>query len=69
MLICKLAFSFYVEVGMQIDGENNCCISPTLEGWVYIVPTHGPLGGPLYIWAQYTPTVIVSATLVRWFVI
>ena len=23
------------------------CIPPTLEGWVYIVPTHGPLDGPL----------------------
>jgi len=32
------------------------CIPPTLEGWVYIVPTHGPLDGPLYTWAQYTPT-------------
>ena len=21
----------------------------TLEGWVYIVPIHGPLDGPLYI--------------------
>ena len=34
------------------------CIPPTLEGWVYIIPTHGPLDGPLYTWAQYTPTVI-----------
>jgi len=33
-------------------GENNTCIPPTLEGWVYIVPTHGPL----YTLAQYTPT-------------
>ena len=32
------------------------CISPTLEGWVYIDPIHGPLDGPLYTWAQYTPT-------------
>ena len=23
------------------------CIPPTLEGWVYIEPTHGPLDGPL----------------------
>ena len=30
-----------------IDG-----IPPTLEGWVYIIPIHGPL----YTWAQYTPT-------------
>ena len=37
-------------------GENNACIPPTLEEWVYIVPTHGPLDGPLYTWAQYTPT-------------
>ena len=35
---------------------NNCYISPTLDGWVYIEPIHGPLGGPLYTWAQYTPT-------------
>ena len=33
-------------------GENNACIPPTLEGWVYIIPIHGPL----YTWAQYTPT-------------
>ena len=32
------------------------CISPTLEGWVYIDPIHEPLDGPLYTWAQYTPT-------------
>ena len=32
------------------------CIPPTLEGWVYIIPIHGPLDGPLYTWAQYTPT-------------
>jgi len=38
------------------DG-NNCSIPPTLDGWVYIVPIHGPLDGPLYIWAQYTPTI------------
>jgi len=30
------------------------CISPTLEGWVYIDPIHGPL----YAWAQYTPTIL-----------
>ena len=40
------------------DGENNGCIPPTLEGWVYIIPIHGPLDGPLYTWAQYTPTKI-----------
>ena len=22
------------------------CIPPTLEGWVYIIPIHGPLDGP-----------------------
>ena len=33
------------------------CIPPTLDGWVYIEPIHGPLGGPLYTWAQYTPTI------------
>ena len=27
-----------------------------LEGWVYIVSIHGPLDGPLYTRAQYTPT-------------
>ena len=32
------------------------CIPPTLEGWVYIIPIHGALDGPLYTWAQYTPT-------------
>ena len=32
------------------------CIPPTLEGWVYIISIHGPLDGPLYTWAQYTPT-------------
>ena len=32
------------------------CIPPTLKGWVYIIPIHGPLDGPLYTWAQYTPT-------------
>ena len=37
---------------IETDGENNCCIPPTLEGWVYINPIHGPL----YTWAQYTPT-------------
>jgi len=31
------------------------CIPPTLEGWVYIIPIHGPLDA-LYTWAQYTPT-------------
>ena len=39
------------------------CIPPTLEGWVYIIPIHGPLDGPLYTWAQYTPTV---TNISRW---
>ena len=38
--------------------DNNSCIPPTLDGWVYIEPIHGPLDGPLYTWAQYTPTVL-----------
>ena len=36
-------------------GGNNGCIPPTLEGWVYIIPIHGPL----YTWAQYTPTISI----------
>ena len=39
------------------------CIPPTLEGWVYIIPIHGPLD----TWAQYTPTVTRVATLVSIF--
>ena len=42
------------------DGENNGCIPPTLEGWVYIIPIHEPLDGLLYTWAQYTPTLYSS---------
>jgi len=38
-------------------GENNACIPPTLDGWVYIISIHGPLDGPLNTRAQYTPTV------------
>ena len=45
----------------KIDGENNCCIPPTLDGWVYIEHIHGPIGEPLYTWAQYTPTLIASS--------
>jgi len=37
------------------DG-NNCSIPPILDVWVYIEPIHEPLDGPLYTWAQYTPT-------------
>ena len=48
-------------------GENNGSIPPTLEGWVYIIPIYGPLDGPLYTWAQYTPTVTRVATLVSIF--
>ena len=41
---------------VPLAGGNNGSIPPTLEGWVYIIPIHGPLDGPLYTWAQYTPT-------------
>ena len=30
-------------------GENKDVLLKTLEGWVYIVPIHGPLDGPLYM--------------------
>ena len=43
------------------------CIPPTLERWVYIIPIHGPLDGPLYTWAQYTPTVVSTQTNVIFF--
>ena len=46
---------FFLMQLLSNDG-NNCSIPPTLDGWVYIDPIHGPLDGPLYIWAQYTPT-------------
>ena len=39
------------------------CIPPTLDGWVYIEPIHGPLDGPLYTWAQYTPTILSEGSL------
>jgi len=32
------------------------CIPPNPRRVGYIVPTHGLLDGPLYTWAQYTPT-------------
>ena len=47
-------------------GENNACIPPTLEGWVYITLIHGPLDGPLYTWAQYTPTSIYTTYVLLW---
>jgi len=49
------------------DG-NYCSIPPTLDGWVYIDPIHGPLDGPLYTWAQYTPTIrtFYKAVLLRY---
>src|SRR6185312_1938727 len=47
---------FLLKAISHIDGENSCCIPSTLNGWVYIEPIHGPLDGPLYTWAQYTPT-------------
>ena len=46
----------YLTEALKTVGENNACIPPTLEGWVYITPIHGPRDGPLYTWAQYTPT-------------
>ena len=46
----------YEHVLSPFVGENNHCIPPTLEGWVYIIPVHGPL----YTWAQYTPTETIS---------
>ena len=49
---------------LKTDGENNGCIPPTLEGWVYIIPIHGPLDGPLYTWAQYTPTKWLDSDLI-----
>ena len=36
---------------MGLNGENNLCILPTLEGWVYT-------------WAQYTPTLMIY--FLRW---
>ena len=42
--------------GFITVGENNPYIPPTLDGWVYIIPIHEPLDGPLYTRAQYTPT-------------
>ena len=50
-------------------GENNCCIPPTLEGWVYIDPIHGPLDGSLYTWAQYTPTLFTMYSLNASFIV
>ena len=32
----------------------------TLEEWVYIVPIHGPLDGPLYMGSIYTNTPLRS---------
>ena len=49
----------------EINDGNYCCIPPTLDGWVYIDPTHGPLDGPLYTWAQYTPTLTIDASFRR----
>ena len=42
---------YRVDLGFDSVGGNNRCIPPTLEGWVYIIPIHGPLDGPLYTWA------------------
>ena len=46
-----------------INDGNNSSIPPTLDGWVYIEPIHGPLDGPLYTWAQYTPTHTILVNL------
>ena len=40
-------------------------IPPTLNGWVYIDPIHGPLDGPLYTWAQYTPTELIQRYIAK----
>ena len=56
-LLLDVDLLFYLMVTTTV-GENNACIPPTLEGWVYIIPIHGPLDGPLYTWAQYTSTII-----------
>ena len=56
------------EVGRELHGsvptEENilkerimACIPPNPRRVGYIAPIHGPLDGPLYTWAQYTPTV------------
>ena len=47
----------------MLDG-NNSSIHPTLDGWVYIDPIHGPLDGPLYTWAQYTPTEMSNYSMI-----
>jgi len=41
---------------VRTNDGNNYYLPPTLDGWVYIDPIHGPLDGHLYTWAQYTPT-------------
>ena len=38
---------------------------PTLEWWVYINSIHGPLDGPLYTWAQYTPTLYTHVGMAK----
>ena len=43
-------------------GGNNRCIPPTLEGWVYIIPIHGPL----YTRAQYTPTLNITTLVLQY---
>ena len=53
-------FSHLRGVCVFCNDGNNLCIPPTLDGWVYIEPIHEPLDGPLYTWAQYTPTLLVS---------
>ena len=45
-------------------GGNNGCIPPTLEGWVYIIPIHGPLDGPLYMGSIYSNTIYMREYLI-----
>ena len=39
-------------------GENNACIHPILEGWIYIIPIHGPLDGPRHKGSIYSNTTL-----------
>ena len=50
------AREFWLLLMVDCNDGNYCSIPPTLDGWVYIEPIHGPLDGPLNTGAQYTPT-------------
>ena len=39
-------------------------IPPTLEGWVYIIPIHGPLDGALYMGSIYSNTIYMREYLI-----